>query len=60
MTFLKQLQECEKYKIPVAVILGKQEIEKGIVKIRNVETRAETTVKREDLIEELKKVLDKI
>jgi len=57
-TFYKQMQECEKKRIPIAVMLGKQEIEQGVVKIRNVETRKETFVKRGNLIQELKNVLN--
>ncbi|EEB20453.1 histidyl-tRNA synthetase, putative [Pediculus humanus corporis] len=41
---LDQLQYCEERKIPLAVILGGSEIERGVVKIRNVVTREETEV----------------
>lgn len=41
---LDQLQYCEDRRIPIAVILGSSEIEKGVVKIRDVATREEEEV----------------
>lgn len=54
---LAQLQHCEENEIPWAVIIGEQEVEKGIVKLRNVITRQEEEVKREDLVVEIFKKL---
>ena len=39
--FLNQIQYCEDNGIPVAVVIGEDEISKNIVKIRNVATKAE-------------------
>ena len=38
---LKQLQYCEDHGIPLAIIIGQSELDKGVVKIRNVATREE-------------------
>ncbi|KAK5643131.1 hypothetical protein RI129_006976 [Pyrocoelia pectoralis] len=54
---LAQLQHCEEYGIPLAVILGESEIQKGVVKLRNVITRNEVEVPRAQLVEEIKKHL---
>lgn len=50
---LAQLQHCEENEIPWAVIIGEQEIAKGVVKLRDVATRQEEEVKREHLVEEI-------
>lgn len=55
---LVQLQYCEENAIPWAVIIGEGEVAKGIVKLRNVTTRQEEEVKREDLVEEVFKRLN--
>merc|ERR1711936_1364875 len=47
---LSQLQYCEENSIPIAVMVGTSELEKGVVKLRDVATRAETEVTREDLV----------
>jgi len=39
--FLTQIQYCEDNGIPLAVVIGEDEISKNIVKIRNVVTKAE-------------------
>lgn len=54
---LAQLQHCEENEIPWAIIIGEQEVEKGVVKLRDVITRQEEEVKREDLVEEIIKRL---
>lgn len=46
---LTQLQYCEENGIPLAVILGESEIQKGVVKLRVISNREEIEVKREDL-----------
>ena len=51
---LNQLQYCEENGIPFAVVIGESELQKGIVKLRNIETREETEVLREKLVEEIK------
>lgn len=51
---LQQLQYCEEQQIPFALIIGESELKQGIVKLRNVQTREEIDVPRENLISELK------
>ena len=41
---LKQLQCCEDDLIPLAVVLGGSEIERGVVKLRDVQQRQEVSV----------------
>ena len=36
---LSQLQHCEEQAIPLAVVIGSSEIERGVVKLRDVNTR---------------------
>ena len=50
---LNQLQYCEENQIPYAVVIGESELQKGVVKIRNIESREETEVLRERLIDEI-------
>ncbi len=38
---LTQLQYCEERAIPIALVLGESEIAAGVVKLRDVKTRAE-------------------
>jgi len=54
---LAQLQHCEENEIPWAVVIGEQEIAKGVVKLRDVVTRQEEEVKREHLVDEIFKRL---
>lgn len=54
---LDQFQYCETNGIPIAVILGQSEIENNCVTMRNIATRAERKVSRDDLIEEIRKEL---
>lgn len=51
---LNQLQYCEEHVVPWVVLVGESELEKGIVKVRNVETREETEVQIDKLVDELK------
>jgi len=46
---LNQLQYCEENGIPFAVIIGESELQKGVVKLRDIATREETEVARDDL-----------
>ncbi|UJR33573.1 hypothetical protein I4U23_021011 [Adineta vaga] len=50
---LDQLQYCEKNQIELCVIIGDSELKDGKVKIRNVITREECDVPREQLAEQL-------
>ena len=38
---LNQLQYCEENGIPLAVVIGESELEKGVVKLRSIATREE-------------------
>ncbi|KAG6448710.1 hypothetical protein O3G_MSEX005706 [Manduca sexta] len=51
---LNQLQHCEENGIPLAVVLGQSELERGVVKIRNIVSRQEDEVPRDSLVQELK------
>lgn len=46
---MTQIQLCEKELIKFAVIIGSGEIQQGIVKIRDIATREETEISREEL-----------
>ena len=54
---LAQLQYCEEMGIPLALIVGESELAKGVVKLRQVDTRQEIEVPREKLAEEVRKLL---
>ncbi|CAH1991326.1 unnamed protein product [Acanthoscelides obtectus] len=54
---LQQLQHCEEYGIPLALILGESEIKNGVVKLRNVTTREEVEVGRSKLADEIRQRL---
>lgn len=41
---LEQLQYCEETGIPLAIIVGEQELNDGVVKLRDVVTRKEVGV----------------
>lgn len=47
---LNQLQYCEENTIPLAVVIGESEIASGIVKVRDIQTREEVEVKREEMV----------
>ncbi|VDO09362.1 unnamed protein product [Rodentolepis nana] len=54
---LDQLQYCESTGIPLAVLIGQTELERGVVKLRHISTRAEREVARTDLVSEINKEL---
>jgi len=54
---LTQLQACEKQQIPICVVIGKDELEQGKVKLRHVGTRVEWLVPRESLVYEVENAL---
>ncbi|XP_013789341.2 histidine--tRNA ligase, cytoplasmic-like [Limulus polyphemus] len=54
---LAQLQFCEERAIPLAVVIGQSELEKGVVKLRFVETRKEIEVERIKLPDEIKNLI---
>ncbi|KAF4520828.1 hypothetical protein B566_EDAN007123 [Ephemera danica] len=57
---LAQLQHCEQNGIPLAVILGESELQRGVVKVRHITTRQETEVPREQLLEDLRQRLSQL
>jgi len=57
---LDQLQYCEDEGIPLVLILGEDELKQGVVKIRQVESREESYVKREELLMQLQQRLTTI
>lgn len=57
---LAQLQYCEEMGIPLAAILGESELARGVVKLRQVVTRQEIEVQREQVAEAVRDLLNKI
>lgn len=56
---LDQMQYCEEKGIPIALILGQDELAKNVVTLRVVATREQIQVPREQLLEQLKLQLEK-
>ncbi|XP_040852926.1 histidine--tRNA ligase, cytoplasmic isoform X2 [Ochotona curzoniae] len=52
---LNQLQYCEEAGIPLVAIIGEQELKDGVIKLRSVASREEVDVRREDLVEEIRR-----
>lgn len=57
---LDQLQYCESTGIPLAIILGDSELERGVVKLRSVATREEREVPYENLVDEIHEQLTRL
>ncbi|KAK2587464.1 hypothetical protein KPH14_003170 [Odynerus spinipes] len=57
---LAQLQHCEENGIPLAIILGEGELARGEVTLREVSTRKEVPVPRDQLIDEIRKRLHNV
>ena len=57
---LTQLQYCEENRIPLAVIIGESELERGVVKLRVIESREEAEVSRGDLASAIKTKLNEL
>ncbi|KAK4814763.1 hypothetical protein QYF61_026740 [Mycteria americana] len=55
---LKQLQYCEDMGIPLAAIVGEQELTDGVIKLRDVATREEVDIPREKLLHEIRRRLE--
>lgn len=51
---LGQLQHCEENQIPLALVFGDGELERGVVKLRDVVTRQEEEVPIDNLVEAIK------
>lgn len=56
---LQQLQYCEEMGIPFAIVLGDSELERGVVKLREVTTRKEEEIPLNDLVAEIQKRISK-
>lgn len=54
---LIQLQHCEEQGIPLAVVVGDSELNRGVVKLRNITSRAEEEVPLDNLANEIRKRL---
>lgn len=52
---LKQFQHCEKYDIPLAVVIGDYELQRGVVRLRNVQSREEEEIPLKSLANEIQK-----
>lgn len=52
---LNQLQYCEDNGIPLAAIIGESELQKGIVKLRDINSREEVDVERHQLVDEVRR-----
>ncbi len=57
---LSQLQYCEEKGIPLAVIVGESELQKGVVKLRVIESREEVEVERAELAKVIREKLAQI
>ena len=57
---LNQLQYCEDNGILLAIVIGESEIAGGVVKLRDIGSRAEVEVKRENMIENIRSRLSNI
>lgn len=55
---LAQLQHCEENGIPLVVIIGEGELQRGEVTFREVTTRAEKSVPRKELVQEIQKWIE--
>ncbi|KAJ8771364.1 hypothetical protein K2173_026541 [Erythroxylum novogranatense] len=53
--FSKHIERAKDSKIPWMVLLGDKELEKGIVRLKNLETTVEEEVPRNTLVDELKR-----
>jgi histidyl-tRNA synthetase len=55
--FLSQLQYCEDNGVPLAIVIGGSEIERGVVKIRDITTKQEEEISRNNIVAEVTKRL---
>ena len=60
MKLVTEFQKCESNNIPLCVLFGDQEINEGVVKVRNVKTRDEITVSRAELGQKVTELLESI
>lgn len=57
---LNQIQDCESWGIPVVLIIGEDEIRAGKVKVKNVVSREEELVPREDVVDKVRHILKQL
>ncbi|RWS31800.1 histidine--tRNA ligase: cytoplasmic-like protein [Leptotrombidium deliense] len=57
---LTQYQFCEEKGIPFIITIGGDELSKGIVKIRDIRKRVDVEVKRVEMVQHLKKLIDEM
>lgn len=57
---LGQFKYCEDHNIPFCVIIGRNEVDNGIVKLRDLNLRKEDDIERVKIIEELKSRLNSL
>ena len=57
---LSQFQSCEEIGVPLAVMIASSEKESNTVKLRNISTREEISIPRENMIDEIKQRLNSI
>lgn len=57
---LNQLQHCEENGIPLAIVLGDSELQKGSVKLRDIVTRQEVEVPRNQMVQAIKEKLNNL
>ena len=55
---LSQFQHAEKNRIPWIIVVGQSELEEGVVKIRNTESKEETTIKRSNMVSYISNLLN--
>lgn len=51
---LDQLQYCEGRGIPWAIILGESELQRGVLKLRNIHTREECEIPQANMVQEIR------
>lgn len=56
--FSKHIDRAKESRIPWMILVGDKELEKGIVKVKNLETTVEEEVPRSTFVEELTKRLN--
>ncbi len=58
--FLRQMEVCNKRSIPWAVVIGKTELDNGVVRLRHVASREEMEVERANLVQTLQEKIREV
>ena len=53
----KELGVCDGKEIPIAVIIGKSEVEMGVVKVKDLRNQVEFLIERERLVEKIRELI---